>query len=234
MNTRERIKLAAKKQREYTENAAKCTKAKKDIKTAFILACVLFVGAILLSTYTFFFDILPKDGSKSLNFGLIQLAIGIVLEIIAIAAVYRKDKRLIYIAAAPLIYVAIYALFGNTELRASIHNWCGIPVDSRLNVRILLIAFCVLSIAVFAKMHIAINDYCSLSQCEGFPHFVLRCNKLEDYMPDEYTLPEDRIDTPDTLTSDDFEKYQEIENNTTTSYTPGVMDTIGPIDLDDE
>ncbi|MBQ7132189.1 MAG: hypothetical protein IJO29_06420 [Oscillospiraceae bacterium] len=234
MNTSERIKLAAVKQREYTENAAKCSKAKSAMKNSFLLSCALNCFAIFSSTYTFFFDTVPKEGHKSLNIGLFQLTFGIVLAVISIITIYRKDKRIIFSAAVPIGVMLIFAIFGNTELRASIHNWIGIPIDSRLNIRIILIIFIVLSVVVYAMMYRAINEYDKLRECEGFPHFTLRCNKLDDYMPDEYTLPENRSDTPDTLTTDDINKYQNIEKSTEVTYTPGVMDTIGPISLDDE
>lgn len=234
MNTSERIKLAAVKQREYTENAAKCSAAKKSMRDSFILSSVLNCFAIFSSTYTFFFDTVPKDGGKSINIGLIQLAFGIILAIITIISMQLKNKRVIFTASVPIIIMLIFAIFGNTELRASIHNWVGIPIDSRLNIRIILIIFIVLSIIVYVMMYRAINEYDKLRECEGFPHFTLRCNKLEDYMPDEYTLPEDRIDTPDTLTVDDMDRYQQIEKQSEVTYTPGVMDTIGPISLDEE
>lgn len=234
MNTSEKIKLAAAKQREYNENANKYSQAMKSIKKSFLLSCILNGFVIFSSTYTFFFDTVPKSGHKSLNFGVIQLIFGIILFAFSVLAIYRKDKRFIYIALIPSALTLIFAFFGSTKLRASIHNWCGIPINSYLNIKAVLIIFCAFTFAIYIMMYKALDAYDRLRECDGFPHFSLRCAKLEEYMPDEYTLPEDRISEPDTLSADDIGKYQKIESQTATTYTPGVMDTIGPISLDEE
>ncbi len=235
MTTSEKIKLAAAKQREYNENAVKYSKSAKDIKKAFILSCVLNGFTVFSSTYTFFFDTIPANGHKSLNFGVFQLFCGILLALVSLITIYRKEKRFIHVAFVLSVIILILAFFGNIKLRASIHNWCGIPIHSYLNIKYVLIVFSVLTIIIYTMMYKALVAYDELRECDGFPHFSLRCAKLEEYMPDEYTLPEERTFAPDTLFADDIGKYEKIESQSAAStFTPGVMDTIEPISLDEE
>lgn len=229
MTVGERIKLAAQKKDEYLENAAKYQAIKQKIKKLFICLCAFNAFWIFSSIYMFFFETLTKEGKPGVNVGIIQLIIGIALMILSVAVVYKKQKKLIYLTFIPTVPILIFAFFGNTALRASIRSFWGIPVESYINIKYHIIVFCAILAVLMYLMYKALCEYDEISKCEGFPHFQLRCNKLEDYMPDEYTLPEERKDTPDTLDSSDMRKYTEIENaQAERTYTPGVMDTIDP------
>ncbi len=229
MTVGERIKLAAQKKEEYLANAGKYQDIKKKIKIIFFIT--LFADAVLIffSVFTFFFETLTKDGKPGVNIGIIQLLAGIFLLVLNVVVASLKHKNLLFLSLVPIVPSLAFALFGNTELRASIRNFWGIPVESYLDIKGFIIVFCLLLLVLKYLMYTALCEHDEISKCEGFPHFQLRCNKLEDYMPDEYTAPEERKDTPDTLYSGDMQKYTAIENSQAErTYTPGVMDTIDP------
>ncbi len=229
MTVGERIKLAAQKKEEYLANAAKYQDIKKRIKIIFYITFMADAFLVFFSIFAFFFETLTKEGKPGVNIGIIQLLAGIFLMILNIIVASLKRKKLVFLSLVPIVPSLAFAFFGNTKLRASIRNFWGIPIESYLDIKYFIIIFSLLLLALSYLMYKALCEHDEISKCEGFPHFQLRCNKLEDYMPDEYTAPEERKDTPDTLDSIDMIKYTEIEKaQAETTYTPGVMDTIDP------